>query len=54
METIWNLLDFSGNGIFNSLDLILWWSYSLMAIIFYKTVIKKVLGIGKEKRDHTY
>ena len=25
------------------LDIILWWSYGLMAFIFYKTVIKKVV-----------
>jgi len=53
MERLWNVLDFSGNGIFNSWDLILIWSYSLMAVIFYKTVIKKVITTGKGQNDYT-
>jgi len=40
---IYNILDFTGNGCFNTLDIILWWCYGLMALIFYKTVIKKVV-----------
>mgnify|MGYP004262513119 CR=1 FL=1 len=41
---MWLFLDFSGNGIFNTLDIILIWCYSVTAVVFYKTVIKKVLG----------
>ena len=40
---IYDILDFTNNGCFNTLDIILWWSYGLMALIFYKTVIKKVV-----------
>jgi len=42
MQTLFNLLDFSGNGIFNSLDIILIWCYSVTVVVFYKTVIRKV------------
>ncbi len=40
---IYSILDFSSNNCFNTLDIILWWSYGLMFFIFYKTVIKKVI-----------
>ena len=42
INRLWELLDFSGNGIFNSLDIILIWCYSVMVITFYKVVIKSV------------
>jgi len=42
MQTLFNLLDFSGNGVFNSWDIILIWCYSVTVVVFYKTVIKKV------------
>ena len=41
---MWLLLDFSGNGVFNTLDIILIWCYGVMAVVFYKTVIKKVIS----------
>ena len=42
METLWNILDFSGNGIFNSLDIILIWCYGITLWAFIKYVaIKK-------------
>ncbi len=40
---IYSVLDFTGNDCVNTLDFILWWSYGLMGLIFYKTVIKKVV-----------
>lgn len=40
---IFELLDFSGDSIFNSLDIILISLWVLMARVFYKTVVKKVI-----------
>ena len=45
---LWEVLDISGNGIFNSLDIILWWCYLVTAIVFYKTAIRHALGKSKK------
>lgn len=41
---MWLFLDFSGNGVFNTLDIILIWCYGVMAVVFYKTAIKRVIN----------
>ena len=38
------LLDITGNGVFNTLDSILIWCYGVMAVVFYKTAIKRVIN----------
>ena len=43
LNRVFLMLDFSGNGIFNSWDIILIWCYSITVIFFYKVVIKKVI-----------
>ena len=40
---LYDLLDFSQNGVVNTLDFILWWCWGVIAVVFYKTVIKKVV-----------
>tara|TARA_S200002703_G_C3698554_1_gene214550 strand:- start:118 stop:276 length:159 start_codon:yes stop_codon:yes gene_type:complete len=41
---LYNILDISGNGVFNTWDMILIWCYGVTAIVFYKTIVKKVLS----------
>jgi len=40
---LYDFLDFSQNGVVNTLDFILWWCWGVIAVVFYKTVIKKVV-----------
>jgi len=40
---IYDILDITGNGIFNTLDIILIWCYTVTVIFFYKTVVSKVI-----------
>ena len=40
---IYNILDFTGNDCFNTLDIILWWCWGVIAVVFYKAVIKPTL-----------
>jgi len=38
LNWLWDILDFSGNGIFNSLDIILIWCYFVTVVVFIKSV----------------
>ena len=45
---LYDLLDFSQNGVLNTLDFILWWCWLVIAMVFYKTIIKKVVTFLKK------
>lgn len=40
---LYEILDISGNGVFNTLDIILYWCYFVTVVFFYKTVVSKVI-----------
>ena len=37
------LLDITGNGVFNTLDIILIWCYGVTVFVFYNYIVKKVI-----------
>jgi len=40
---IMELLDITGNGVFNTLDIILIWCYGVTVFVFYNYIVKKVI-----------